>query len=187
LLEKLVKKEHYNTLVLNLYPTNNINGNGGYSLGFNIANNPEINKIETKLLSYNETELLNCINSSEIPPIMIDLVDRLNNNVNLFYDGCIILEIRDHRRSKSLLINYILLQPSVQTLLADLNSITNDGNFIWTQEDKYALESQLILANTQENLCLHPSPIVSIIKNKIFTNKFKLNDKKLKRYLFTYY
>ena len=118
---------------------------------------------------------------------MIDLVDRLNKNVNLFYDGCIILEIRDHRRSKSLLINYILLQPSIQTLLADLNSITNDGNFIWTQEDKYALESQLILANTQENLCLHPSPIVSIIKNKIFTNKFKLNDKKLKRYLFTYY
>ena len=38
---------------------------------------------------------------------MIDLVDRLNKNVNLFYEGCIILEIRDHRRSKSLLINSI--------------------------------------------------------------------------------
>ena len=63
------------------------------------------------------------------------------------------------------------MQPSIETLLADLNSIINDGNFIWTQEDKYAFH----------NLCLHPSPIVSIIKNKIFPNKFKLNDKKLKR------
>lgn len=96
-----------------------------------------------------------------------------------------------------------MLQPSVQTLLTDLNSITNDGNFIWTQEDKYALESQLILgnliktiliyyyklklinfeANSQE-LCLHPSPVVSIIKNRIHLNKFKLNDRKLKRYQF---
>ena len=77
-------------------------------------------------------------------------------------------------------LHYILLQPSMQTLLADLNSITNDGHFIWTQEDKYALESQLLLATSQP-LCLNPSPVVSLIKNKILSHKFKLNDRHLKR------
>ena len=68
----------------------------------------------------------------------------------------------------------------MQTLLCDLNSITNDGNFIWTQEDKYTLESQLILATCQP-LCLNPSPIVSLVKNRLLTHKHKLNDKYLKR------
>lgn len=156
-----------------------------------------INKTETKLLSYDETELLYYINAGEIPPVLIDLIDRLD--VNLYRDGCIIMEIRDYRRkaqlghqyptskcNKPYELHFVLLQPSMQTLLADLNSITNDGNFIWTQEDKYTLESQLILATAQP-LCLHPSPIVSILKHKFLNHKYKLNDRKLKRntYKFT--
>jgi hypothetical protein len=77
-------------------------------------------------------------------------------------------------------LHFVLLEPSMQTLLADLNSITNDGNFIWTQEDKYALESQLILA-TAKPLCLNPSPIVSIIKHRVHNHKYKLNDRILKK------
>ena len=61
-----------------------------------------------------------------------------------------------------------------------LNSITNDGN-IWTQEDKFMLESQLVLA-TSKKLCLHPSPIVAIIKHKILWHKNKLNERKIKKY-----
>ncbi len=123
---------------------------------------------------------------------MIDLIDRLN--VNLYNDGCIILEIRDYRRFSNLVTNtainnydleFILLQPSMQTLLADLNSITNDGNFIWTQEDKYTLESQLILATAQP-LCLHPSPIVSVLKHKLHNHKYKLNDRKLKKAIYKF-
>ena len=108
------------------------------------------------------------------------------------------MEVRDYRRrlllkngvdSNHLNTNYtkanhdlhfILLQPSMQTLLADLNSITNDGNFIWTQEDKYALESQLLLVTSQP-LCLNPSPMVSLVKNKILTHKFKMSDRYLKK------
>lgn len=210
MLEKLVERENLNTLVLNFYPMEK-----GYSLGFNVKhavtidkkNNSDTcdfkaytnhlahyNSIETKIMSYDETELLFYINAGEIPPVVIDLIDRLH--VNLFNDGCIILEVRDYRRMSQLFQNgmmcgeagieksydlrFILLQPSMQTLLADLNSITNDGNFIWTQEDKYTLESQLILATAQP-LCLHPSPIVSILKHKFLNHKYKLNDRKLKR------
>ena len=68
----------------------------------------------------------------------------------------------------------------MQTLLCDLNSITNDGNYIWTQEDKYALESQLVL-HTSPPLCLDPRPLVSLVKNKLLAHKHKLNDRRLKR------
>ena len=47
----------------------------------------QMNNTETKLLTYDEQDLLVYINSSEIPPVMIDLIDRLNDDVNLFYDG----------------------------------------------------------------------------------------------------
>ena len=170
LLEKLVEKEQINTLVLNFYPLDQ-----GYSLGFNIKNCEKnkanhvkdvkpgehhnnntnnnnshltnVNKIETKLLSYDETELLYYINAGEIPPVLIDLIDRLE--VNLYKDGCILMEIRDYRRRLQLTdkwrpfdSQFILLQPSMQTLLADLNSITNDGNFIWTQVLIYGLRDE---------------------------------------------
>ena len=107
----------------------------------------------------------------------------------MFYDGCMIMEIHDYRRKlgvqlgsciKAYELHYLLLQPSMQTLLADLNSITNDGNFIWTQEDKYALESQLVLSTTQP-LCLHPSPMVSVMKNKFLSHRYKLSDRELKK------
>ena len=91
LLEKLIKNEQLNTLVLNLYPSK------GYTLGFNIkltVNNSNItkqteneiiklNKVETNLITYAENELLYYVNSGEIPPIIIDLVDRLNVSLAL--------------------------------------------------------------------------------------------------------
>jgi transcription factor SPT20 homolog len=209
LLEKLVRKENFNSIVLNLYPFD-----AGYTISFNVKEKiwadplsineklgidmyiSQLNQVETKPVPYGENEFMYYVNVGEIPPILIDILDRLK--VNLFYDGCLIMEIRDYRR-RSNAINvgscdihaikslkfydtfHVLLQPSMQTLLADLNSITfNDGTFVWTQEDKYALESQLLLATAQP-LCLNPSPLVSIVKSRLLNSKQKLNDKKLKR------
>ena len=73
----------------------------------------------------------------------------------------------------------------MQTLLADLNSITNDSHFIWFQEDKYALESQLLLATAQP-LCLNPSPMVSIVRNRALRQKNFMNDRGLKRFCIRY-
>jgi hypothetical protein len=60
----------------------------GYSLGFNIKSNDKLeknmnqlnglNSLETKLLPYEETEFLFYVNSGQIPPILIDLIDRIN-------------------------------------------------------------------------------------------------------------
>jgi transcription factor SPT20 homolog len=198
-----VTRDNLNTIVLNLYSTQH--NSNGYTLGFNIKSSDnnnkykELNETETKLLSYDENELFYYINCGEIPPIIIDLVDRLK--VTIFYDGCIIIEVRDYRRfnfetngikqeeeeeevnlSKNMKYDshHVLLKPSIQTLICDVNNITNDSHHIWTQEDKYNLESQLLLATSQP-LCLSPDPIVSIIKNKLLFHKYKMNDRKLKK------
>ena len=69
-------------IVLNLYEVEK-----GYSIGFSIKEkgdqmndhkSHELNKIETKILNYSENEILYYINVGEIPPILIDLIDRLN-------------------------------------------------------------------------------------------------------------
>jgi transcription factor SPT20 homolog len=49
---------------------------------------------------------------------------------------------------------------SIQTILADVNSLTADGD--WSNEDKIALESQLVLA-TSEPLCLDPNPAIGVL------------------------
>lgn len=108
--------------------------------------------------------------------------------MNLFYDGCIIGEIRDFRRhGPSPEIRHVLLQASTQTLVADLNSICNSGHYIWTQEDKYSLESQLLLA-TQPTLCLDPSPRVAIARSHVVgqSSRAFTADRRLKRFAMRY-
>ena len=60
-----------------------------------------------------------------------------------------------------------------------MNAITNDGHH-WTQEDKFTLESQLLLA-TQEPLCLDPSPAVFMIASQLHYDKHKFNTTAIKK------
>ena len=117
-------------------------------------------------------------------PITLD-IQFLLFQVNLYYSGCVICELRDFRRSaiSSAIVSYVLLKPtaevsyfsakqnprqysllhtvsclSLQTLQCDLDTLTNDGH-LWTEEDRNTLESELLLA-TAEPLCLDPSPSV---------------------------
>jgi hypothetical protein len=68
----------------------------------------------------------------------------------------------------------------LQTLLSDINNLTNDGN-VWTQEDLFMLESKLLLA-TEEPLCLDPSPAVVLVANRQQYDRKKLNTPLLKRF-----
>ena len=72
----------------------------------------------------------------------------------------------------------------LQTLLCDINSITTDGHR-WTQEDKYTLEGQLLM-HTNENLCLHPSPISFQINNHVSYRPMQVSGMLLNRYFFIY-
>lgn len=110
---------------------------------------------------YEEEELLACIDNEELPLMFIDLFEK--RCPQLFYSGCVILEVRDYRQSFPISTScdkfHVLLRPTNQTLLADVQALTSEGE--WSHEEKMALESQLILA-TAEPLCLDPSPQVGI-------------------------
>ncbi|XP_044308358.1 transcription factor SPT20 homolog isoform X4 [Varanus komodoensis] len=174
LLEKLVMQETLSCLVVNLYP-----GNEGYSLMLRGKNGSDS---ETIRLPYEEGELLEYLDAEELPPILVDLLEK--SQINIFHCGCVITEIRDYRQSGNLKSptyqsKHILLRPTMQTLICDVHSITSD-NHKWSQEDKLLLESQLILA-TAEPLCLDPSIAVTCTTNRLLYNKQKMNTRPMKR------
>ncbi|XP_032042425.1 transcription factor SPT20 homolog isoform X9 [Aythya fuligula] len=174
LLEKLVMQETLSCLVVNLYP-----GNEGYSIMLRGKNGSDS---ETIRLPYEEGELLEYLDAEELPPILVDLLEK--SQVNIFHCGCVIAEIRDYRQSGNMKSptyqsKHILLRPTMQTLICDVHSITSD-NHKWTQEDKLLLESQLILA-TAEPLCLDPSIAVTCTTNRLLYNKQKMNTRPMKR------
>ncbi|KAH3832330.1 hypothetical protein DPMN_105615 [Dreissena polymorpha] len=171
LLKKLVRREKLSCLILNLYA-----GNEGYSLMLRSKTGVEM---ETCKLPYDVTELLEYIDDSELPPFLVDVLEKAQ--VNVFYSGCVIVEIRDFRRSTNgtFDMQYVLLKPNPQTLLCDINNLTSDGH-LWTQEDLYLLESRLLLA-TEEPLCLDPSPAVLLVANKQQYDRNKMNTPLLKR------
>ncbi|XP_035391555.1 transcription factor SPT20 homolog isoform X3 [Electrophorus electricus] len=174
LLEKLVSQESVSYLVVNLYP-----GNEGYSLMLRGKNGSDS---ETIRLPYEEGELLDYLDAEELPPILVDLLEK--SQVNIFHCGCVIAEVRDYRQSgnakmPSYQSRHVLLRPTMQTLICDVHAMTNDHHK-WTQDDKLQLESQLILA-TAEPLCLDPSVSVTCTANRLLYNKQKMNTHSMKR------
>ncbi|XP_057394604.1 transcription factor SPT20 homolog [Balaenoptera acutorostrata] len=174
LLEKLLRRESLPCLVVNLYP-----GKEGYSL---MLKGEHGSSAETTRLPYEEGELLEYLDAEELPPVLVDFLEK--SQVNVFHRGCVIAEIRDYRQSSGgepphYQSRHILLRPTMQTLACDVEAIASD-NPNWTQEDKLLLESQLILA-TAEPLCLDPSISVVCTENRLLYNKQKLNTLPMKR------
>ncbi|XP_060040409.1 transcription factor SPT20 homolog [Erinaceus europaeus] len=168
LLEKLVKRESQPCLVVNLYP-----GNEGYSL---MLQGEDGSYSETIRLPYEQRELLEYLDAEELPPVLLDILER--SQVNLFQDGCVIAEVRDYRQSSNVEVpdyqsRHILLRPTMQTLACDVQAIASEHRE-WTEEDKLQLESQLLLA-TSEPLCLEPSVTVACTANRLLYNQQKMN------------
>ncbi|XP_047392506.1 transcription factor SPT20 homolog [Sciurus carolinensis] len=176
LLEKLVERESLPCLVVNLYPENK-----GYSL---MLEDKTGFFSETIQLPYGERELLEYLDAEELPPILLDVLEK--SELNIFHCGCVIAEIRDYRQCSDMerstyQSRHILLRPTMQTLACDIESMTSD-DLQWTQEDKLALESELLLA-TAEPLCLDPSVTVTCTANRLLYNKQKMNTNPMKRCL----
>ncbi|XP_054937875.1 transcription factor SPT20 homolog [Physeter macrocephalus] len=174
LLEKLLRRESLPCLVVNLYP-----GKEGYSLMLKGENGSSSESIR---LPYEEGELLEYLDAEELPPVLVDFLEK--SQVNVFHRGGVIAEIRDYRQSSDrgpphYQSRHIILRPTMQTLACDVEDIASD-NQNWTQEDKLLLESQLILA-TAEPLCLDPSVSVVCTENRLLYNKQKLNTLPMKR------
>lgn len=153
---------------MTLYP-----GNEGYTLALKIQNALEK---QTVRIPYEEDELLKCLDNQQLPPVLVELLEEAGAQV--FYDGCVFVEVKDYRESTKhswnvllkptpqvntftyfLLSNYstIHLFDILQSILADAQQICNEQG--WGPEELLQLES--ILCKTMaEPLCLSPNPIL---------------------------
>ncbi|XP_037569560.1 transcription factor SPT20 homolog [Dermacentor silvarum] len=174
LLGKLVSKEKLNCLVLNLYA-----GNEGYSLMLKTRNGTET---ETIRLPYEESELLQYIDNEELPPILVDLLER--SQAPVFYSGCIVVEVRDHRRCLPTMgtfsTHYVLLKPTTQSVLCDVGLVARGDGHSWSLEDKLYLEAALVMA-TAEPLCLEPTVGVAVVSNWLQHKKARLSSHMINR------
>ncbi|XP_076065964.1 uncharacterized protein LOC143039600 isoform X2 [Oratosquilla oratoria] len=170
LLEKMVKKEGQNCLIVNLY-----RGNEGYSLAVKMSSGLET---ETIKLSYEEEDFLSFIDNEQLPPMLLDLLDE--SNIDIYHSGCVIAEIRDYRRTidSSYDTKYVLLSPTNQTLAADVAAMTQDKD--WTSEERLLLEAEIV-KRTAPPLNLSPSPIVAVVNNKLHQRKYKFSTLPIKR------
>ncbi|KAL4693561.1 hypothetical protein H8957_002533 [Semnopithecus entellus] len=179
LLEKLVRRESLPCLLVNLYP-----GNQGYSV---MLQRKDGSFPETIPLPYDERTLLNYLDAEELPPALADVLDKAS--VNIFHSGCVIVEVHDYRQSSNMLppgyqSRHILLHSALPTLAHEVNTMTRDVQQ-WSQEDKFPLESQLIL-ETAEPLCLDPSVAVACSANRLLYNKQRMNTDLMKQCLQRY-
>ncbi|TGZ49454.1 Protein FAM48A [Temnothorax longispinosus] len=190
LLGRLVQREGLNTLIVNLYA-----GNKGYSLavrnsfGINTkilfldsdkGNQYDKNSLaETQLMGYEQGELLSCIDNGQLPAMLAEQLE--SSYSHLFYDGCMIAEVRDYRRSflhNRAEVHHVLLKPTTQSVLSDVSTLTSDGD--WSHEERLMLESHLVAA-TQGPLCLDPNPIPTLASTRIKQSKSLLTDHQLMR------
>ncbi|XP_049622819.1 transcription factor SPT20 homolog [Suncus etruscus] len=173
LLEKLVSGESFPCLVVNLFP-----GQQGYSMMLKDKNDIYS---DTFRLCYDEKKLFDYFDAEQLPPILIDALEK--SEINVFQSGCVVAEIRDYRESITMeppdyQSRHILLRPTMQTLVHDVESIANENKIV-TQEDKLLLESQLILA-TADPLCLDPSVLVACTENKLLYSKQNIDTPAMK-------
>ncbi|XP_011873837.1 PREDICTED: transcription factor SPT20 homolog isoform X1 [Vollenhovia emeryi] len=178
LLGRLVQREGLDTLIVNLYA-----GNKGYSLA--VRNSDKGNQYdknslaETQLMGYEQGELLSCIDNGQLPAMLAEQLESTHSH--LFYDGCVIAEVRDYRRSflhNKAEVHHVLLKPTTQSVLSDVSTLTSDGD--WSHEERLILESHLVAA-TQGPLCLDPNPIPTLASTRIKQSKSLLTDHQLIR------
>ncbi|XP_033217171.1 transcription factor SPT20 homolog isoform X2 [Belonocnema kinseyi] len=177
LLGRLVQREGLHTLIVNLYASNK-----GYSLG--VRNSDKGSRYdknallsETQLMGYEQGEFLSCIDNGQLPAMLAEQLE--SSHSHLFYDGCIIAEVRDYRKHHTKPdIHHVLLKPTTQSVLSDVSTLTSNGE--WSHEERLMLESHLVAA-TQGPLCLDPNPIPSLATTRIQQSKALLTDHQLMR------
>ncbi|XP_040599891.1 transcription factor SPT20 homolog [Mesocricetus auratus] len=184
LLRKLMEREALPCLVVNLHAENQ-----GYSL---LLKDKDGALIEPFPVPYVGQQLYKYLEAEELHPFLIDALEK--SPVNVFHHGCVIAEIRDYRQcsanypprepgeepavsstvsSPAYQMRHVLLRPTMQTLVSDVESIARD-NSQWTQEEKRDLGGQMILA-TAEPLCLDPSVAVTCTAKRLLFNEQKMN------------
>jgi len=92
-------------------------------------------------MGYEQGELLSCIDNGQLPAMLAEQLE--SSYSHLFYDGCMIAEVRDYRRSflhNRAEIHHVLLKPTTQVrscyqkycikIKVTCNNVSNKNNDI---------------------------------------------------------
>ena len=112
-------------------------------------------------------DFLHCIDTGVVPAeALLDLSGHVDFT---YYDGCLVVEIRDHRFPRQLdlkpEVHRVLLHPDNQTVTSDLRSIWRRFQNLST-DDILMIERHMLLA-MQPQLCLDPSPDVARVASHV--------------------
>ena len=137
LLSRLNASNPLTKLVVTLYP-----GDEGYTLSLSTQQH------ETELVrfSYEDTHVLDSVDSEELPVIVMDLLaDVEHDTQDLFHSGCVVCELRDLRKGPRGTKDLVLLRPTTQSIICDSIAMTRGAAHAkWTSEDRNNLESQVL-------------------------------------------
>ncbi|KAI8142779.1 Spt20 family-domain-containing protein [Fennellomyces sp. T-0311] len=125
-------------------------------------------------------DFLACIKEKRLPP---DLMDVFDEAACRYYEGCLIVEIHDHRKAKKQqqneepVIKRVAMRPTAESLWTDILLLNEEWGFPWTEDIALEVESKVLLA-TEEPLCLDPSFHVTRVSNAI---EYASGHRKVKR------
>jgi hypothetical protein len=200
LVSLLCRRDRCNRLLVTLLPNNE-----GYSVHVVTSNSSSTtnssascsngsSEIELFRLPYEDDDFLTYIDNEELPTPILDLLEKAWPE--LFYSGCVIAEVRDHRRlplpsnasngasqmtdDVAGLTSHVLLRPTTQSLICDVTLLCERSGCA-TKEERAMVESQLCLA-TQGPLCLDPDPVVSILARKSCIRRRKFATPAMRRH-----
>ncbi|RCH79911.1 Transcription factor spt20, partial [Rhizopus stolonifer] len=120
-------------------------------------------------------DFLSCIKEKRLPG---DLMDVFNEASCRYYDGCLIVEIHDHR-SEVTEIKRVVMKPTAESIWTDVALLSEDWGFTWTEDIALEVEAKILIA-TEEPLCLDPSIQVTRLSNAV---EYATMPKKLKKKL----
>lgn len=88
-------------------------------------------------MGYEQGELLSCIDNGQLPAMLAEQLEY--NYSHLFYDGCIIAEVRDYRKAfPHKQIHHVLLKPTTQVRFSD--QINGHNKIKMTQQSELLRE-----------------------------------------------
>ncbi|KAI0048784.1 hypothetical protein FA95DRAFT_1490339 [Auriscalpium vulgare] len=110
--------------------------------------------------------------------IPVDLLELFDAAKVPFYEGCMIVDLQDHRvhkakdkrapdDSKSYECSRILLRPNTESLWADLCLLNQKAGSKWTDQEALDVEARILMA-TSPPLCLDPDPHLGRVANSMF-------------------
>ncbi|KAG1089678.1 hypothetical protein G6F42_019914 [Rhizopus arrhizus] len=111
-------------------------------------------------------DFLACIKDKRLPGDLMDVFDQAQCR---YYDGCLIVEIQDHRgqgTETAATTKRIVMKPTAESIWTDIALLSEEWGFPWTESIALQVEAQILIA-TEEPLCLDPTIQVTRVSNAL--------------------